>query len=194
MIRLLSRILFAALWIPVIGMTQTAAQTAAAQTGKLAWLNVDSAVLSCDEGKKEFGEIQKFVEEKNADLEAMKKEFDSLQNQLNVQGDKLTDEARADLEYQISVKETQLQRFQQDTQKEINNKRDRAYSYILKRLQRVIDKVAREKGLTAVFFINPNRDAWFDSTLDITEEMVKAYNATYPVSEAKTPASSPAAP
>jgi len=181
MIRLISRVPFAALWTAVICI---AAQNAVAQTGKIVWINMETAVLSCEEGKKEFADIQKFVEGKSADLDAMRKEFDGLKNQLSVQGSKLTDEARADLQYQITTKETQIQRFQQDTQNEINRKRDNVMNYIIKRLQLVVDKLAREKGLAAVVVFDPNRDAWIDPTLDITEEMVKAYNATYPVASA----------
>ena len=59
MIRLLSRILLAALSISIISILPIAAQNAAAQTGKIAWINMETAILSCDEGKKEFAEIQK---------------------------------------------------------------------------------------------------------------------------------------
>ena len=187
MIRLLSRVLFAALCVSVICVSPIAAQNAAAQSGKIVWINMETALLSCDEGKNEFAEIQKFVEAKTAELDAMRKEFESLKNQLSVQGSKLTDEARADLEYDITTKETQIQRFQQDTQGEINNKRDRVTSYIIKRLQFVIDKVAREKGFAAVMVLRQDRDAWIDPSLDITEEMVKAYNAEYPATAAKEP-------
>ena len=187
MIRSLSRVLFAVLGMSLMCVSAIAAQNATAQTGKIVWINMETAILSCDEGKKEFAEIQKFVEEKTADLDAMRKEYESMKNQLSVQGSKLTDEARADLQYQISTKETQIQRFQQDTQAEINNKRDRITNYIVKRLQLVVDKLAREKGLAAVLVLDPNRDAWIDQTLDITDEMVKAYNATYPVTVAKEP-------
>jgi outer membrane protein len=188
MIRLLSRILFMTLWIPVIGISQTAVQTAAAQTGKIVWVNMETAVFSCDEGKNEFTEIQKFVDAKNDELNGLKKESDSLKNQLSVQGAKLTDDAAADLQYQITVKDTDLKRFSEDTQREINNKKDRAAGYIIKRMQVVIDKLAREKGLGAILNMDPNRDVWIDPALDFTEELVKAYNGTYPVSKAKAPA------
>jgi len=186
MFRLLSCVLFAALCIPATGI---------AQAGKIVWLNVDTAVLSCDEGKNEFGIIQRYVDDKNAEMGEMRKEYESLSNQLNVQGSKLTDEARADLEFQINQKESQLQRFQQDTKQEIGFKRDRAFSYILKRMQPIIEKAAKEKGYGAVMVLNPSRDAYVDPTLDITDELVKAYNATYPASPA-SPAkpAKPAAP
>lgn len=186
MIRLLSRILITALFIPIAGLAQTASPAAAA--GKIVWLNMDTTVISCDEGKGEFAKIQQFVDEKKAEMDTMRKEYESLKNQESVQGSKLTDEARADLQFQITQRETQLQRFQQDTQQEINNKRDRVYSYIIKRLQPVIEKIARDKSLSAVLLLNPNRDIWIDPTLDITDEIVKAYNAAYPVAKPKATA------
>jgi outer membrane protein len=131
------------------------------------------------------------VDEKNAELANMRKEYDTLNNQLSIQGEKLTDEARADLQYQITTKETALQRFQQDTQGEITNKRDRTGAYILKRMQPVIDKVARDRGYAAVLNMDPQRDIWIDETLNITDEIIKAYNATYPVSKPK-PSTPPA--
>lgn len=186
----------AALCVPVLAMAQTPAvpQAAPAVIGpaKIAWLNLEQAIFSCEEGKAEFSEVQKFVDSKNSELEALRKESDALRNQLSVQGSKLTDEARADLENQIDAKDTALQRFQQDTQKEIDNKRVRATNYIGKRMLPVIEKIAKEKGLSAVLYVNPNRDAWIDQSLIITEEVINAYNQTYPAGgAAKTPASKP---
>jgi Skp family chaperone for outer membrane proteins len=199
MSRIVLSVLFAAFWTPLLCVAQTpaGAPTASVSTAipaaRLAWMNLEQAIFSCDEGKKEFAEVQKFVDGKNAELESLRKEAENLRNQLNVQGSKLTDEARLDLESQVDAKETNLQRFQQDTQKEIDNRRVRATNYIGKRLLPVIEKVSREKGLTAVFYFNSSRDAWVDPTTNITEEVVKAYNATYAASAPKIPASAPAA-
>jgi outer membrane protein len=158
---------------------------------KIAWLNLEQAIFNSDEGKREFGVVQKFVEEKNGQLEAQRKAVETLRNQLQVQGTKLTDEARADLEEEIESKETALQRFQQDTQKEIDNRRVRATNFVGRRMLPVIEKISKEKGLSAVVYINPSRDAWVDPSLIITEEVIRAYNAAYPAG-AKTPAAAPA--
>ncbi len=137
--------------------------------------------------------MQKFVDKKNSELEALRKETETLRNQLQVQGSKLTDEARADLEEQIEAKDTQLQRFQQDTQKEIDGRRVRATNYIGRKMLPVIEKLSKEKGLSAVVYINPSRDAWIDPSLIITEEVVRGYNQAYPAGAAK-PAAAPAPP
>lgn len=105
-----------------------------------------------------------------------------------MQGAKLTDEARADLEEQIEITDTSLQRFQQDTQKEIDGRRMKATNYVGRKMLPVIEKIAKEKGLSAVVYLNSSRDAWVDSSLIITDEVIKAYNAAYPPSTLKAPA------
>ena len=199
MSRLTLSILFAAIWMPVLGMAQASAQTPAAQTpavigpAKIAWINLEQAVLTSDEGKSMVAAIQKFVDAKNVENDNLKKEADNLRNQLNVQGSKLTDEARTDLEEQIETKETGLQRFQQDTQKEIENRRLKMSNYLARKVQPVIEKVAKERGLSAVLIFNSSRDAYVDPSLNVTEEIIKAYNQTYGAGAAKTPAA-PATP
>src|SRR5213592_2842327 len=105
---------FALAQTPVNPPQTTAAATAPAVIGpaKIAWINLEQAILGCDEGKKEFAEIQKFAEKKSQDIQLLQKEIQTLKNQMEVQGPKLADDARDDLEDQISDKETLLQRLQ----------------------------------------------------------------------------------
>lgn len=194
MSRLLLCILLAVASAPALSAAQTSAQSAPAQSSagiapaKLAWMNLETAILSCDEGQSLFREIQKFVDDKNAELDGMKKEADNLRNQLNVQGSKLTDEARTDLQDQVESKELLLQRFQQDTQKEIENRKTRAANHIGNKMQPLVEKIAKAKGISAVMIFNPSRDAYIDPSLDITEEVIASYNLSYPASTSKTPA------
>jgi len=182
--------------LPLLGVAQAPAGAAAAPAAigpaKIAWINLEQAIFSTDDGKKEFGEVQKFVDRKNAELEALKKEVETLKNQLSIQGAKLTDDARADLEEQIEAKDTNLQRFQQDTQKEIDSRRVKTTNLIGRKMLPVIEKVARDKGLSAVVYINPSRDAYIDPALVITDEVIKAYNQANPGGAAKVPAPAPA--
>jgi outer membrane protein len=206
--RLLLSILSAAIWVPVLGMAQTSSQTPASQapvvigTAKIGWMNLEQAVLTTDEGKNMVAEIQKYIDTKNAENINLRKELDTLRNQLDVQGSKLTDEARTELEEQIESKDTALQRFQQDTQKDIDNRKVKMTNYLARRMQPVIEKLSKEKGLSAVLVFNSARDAYVEPSLNLTDEIVKSYNQTYgsganaaaPAAAPKTaPASTPAA-
>ncbi len=188
-------ILAAFLFLPVLGMAQAPAAPAAPaviNAAKIAWINLEQAIFNTDEGKREFGDVQKFVDKKNSELEGLKKELDTLRNQRQVQGAKLTEEALADLDEQIESKDTNLQRFQQDTQKEIDARRVKTTNYVGRKMLPVIEKLAKEKGLSAVVYINPSRDAYIDPSLIITDEVIKAYNLANPGTAPKTPPAAPA--
>jgi len=156
---------------------------------KMAWIDLDAAIFSCDLGKKEFADLQKTLDAKKSEMDNLRKEVDNLQNQVNVQGPKLTDDARADLEEQLETKNTNLQRFQQDAQKDIDARRQRIGNAIGKKMVPIIEKVAKDKSIGAVYIYSPNRDAYVDPALVITEEIVKAFNQAYAAGAAKTPES-----
>jgi len=194
MSRIFVALLLGVVLMPLLGIAQTAPaatqQTSAAPAtivpAKIAWLNLEEVLYTCDEGKREFTEIQQYMEQKQTELDTMRKELETLNNQLNVQGSKLTDEAVADLESKIDSKNTEIERFQTDTQKDIDNRRTKATNYVGKRMLTVLDKIAQEKGLSAVFYISSSRDAYIDPSLLITDEVVKAYNQTYPATAEKS--------
>jgi Skp family chaperone for outer membrane proteins len=148
---------------------------------KLAVLNIQQAIMACDEGKREDGNLQQFIENKNGEAQKLQKELDTLKNTFEVQGTKLSDEARADMAEQIDAKDTYLQRFQQDAPKDIDRKQQRGQTAIAKKMLVVIGKVAKEKGVNMVQFYDVNRDGYVDPALFITDDVVKAYNLAYPV-------------
>jgi len=165
--------------LPVLGFGQEPQQTAAPAAfnpAKLAWINLEEAIFTCDEGKRELVEVQKFVDKKNQELKALQQELDNLQNQLLAQAAKLTDEARADLEEQIDAKQTKLQRFQQDTQKEIDGRRVRISNAIARKMVPIIEQFSKEKGLDAVLVLSNSRDIWLNPALIVTADITKAYN------------------
>jgi outer membrane protein len=194
MSRLMVRILFAALIMAAFVTIQADAQTstppasASIAPAKIAWINLDQVLLTCNEGSKVFDEIQNFVKGKSDEMENMRKELDKLKNDLSLSGRILNDDARAEKEDAIEAKDVALQRFQQDTQKEINAKRDKATAALGKKLVPVIEKVAKEKGLNAVQVLSSSRDAWVDPSLIITDDVIKAFDQANATAGAKSPA------
>ena len=169
------------LTLPVAGIAQTADQIAVhAPTVKIGWMSVDQAITACDEGVRTINDIQKFVDTKNSELDAIRREAEDLRTKLEVQGSKLTDEALMDLQEKASVQEIILQRFSEDTQRDIDSRKQRLYATISAKMVPIIEKVAIEKGLDAVTIFDPQRDAWVNPALNVTEDIIKAYNQAYP--------------
>jgi Skp family chaperone for outer membrane proteins len=149
---------------------------------KIAYVSIQQAIAVCDEGKKESSVLQGYVDSKSAELQKMQKTLEALRTQLEVQGSKLTDEARADLSDQIDSQDTAVQRFQQDTQKDIDNRRQKLQNGIARKMLPVIEKVAKDRGLQVVQFLDVAQIfGYIDPSLVITDDVVKAYNSTYPV-------------
>jgi outer membrane protein len=152
---------------------------------KIAFLNIQQAIVTCDEGKKESSLLQGYVDSKSSELQKMQKALEALKTQLEVQGPKLTDEARADLSDQIESQDTSVQRFQQDTQKDIDARRQKLQNAIARKMLPVIEKVAKEKGVQVVQFLDVAQIfGYVEPSLVITEDVIKAYNTTYPVAGA----------
>lgn len=196
------RVLLATLWMPLLCIAQTPEskpETAPAPVTiapvKIGWINLDAAMVNCEEGKKMWADIQKYVEAQRTELAAINKEAETLKTKLEVQGPKLTDEARLDLQNQADEKSLMLQRAQEDSQKEFENRRMRMMNYIGKRMQPVIEKVAQKHNLNAILIFDSGRDAWVDPSLNMTEEVINMYNQTHAAASSKAapkPAAAPA--
>lgn len=154
-------------------------------SAKIAFVGMQQVIATCDEGRDETARFQQWAEKRRSELQVLQKEIDALKSQLEVQGAKLTDEARNELADKIDAKETSLQRSQQDSQKEADKLQQRATEVIYKKAVAVIDKLANDRNLDCVFFLDQNRDGYIKPSLIITDEVVKAYNAAYPVNAAQ---------
>jgi Skp family chaperone for outer membrane proteins len=88
--RLMLPVLIAALWMPGLSLAQAPAESQAAptaasmQSAKMAWINLEQVIFTCDEGKSRFTEVQKFVDDKNTELDTIRKDLEKLRNQLSV--------------------------------------------------------------------------------------------------------------
>ena len=185
---LLLATLVVTLMLPVAGIAQTADQAVHAPTVKIGWLNAEQAIMACDEGVRIINDIQKFVETKENERDARLRELEDLRAKLEVQASKLTNEALMDLEERARGDEITLQRFVEDTQREIDNRRQRMINTISGKMVTVIEKVAIDKGLDAILILDPQRDAWVNPALNVTEDIVKAYNQAYPAGAPTMPA------
>jgi Skp family chaperone for outer membrane proteins len=161
-------------------------------TAKVAWVDLEQVIIRCEEGKRELAALQQLVDKRTGELRSKQQEAQLLSDQLRIQGDKLKPEVREDLQVQIEAKNIELQRFQEDSQKEVDNRRGRITNSMAKKVIPVVEKLAKEKGLSFVMYLNPSITPWVDPALIITDEVVTAYNAVHPVAAApEAPAKKP---
>jgi outer membrane protein len=149
---------------------------------KLGTINIEQAVIGTNEGRRDFEALDKKLEPKKNELKSQNDELDSLQKQLQTQGEKLNEDARATLVKQIETKKKSFDRSVQDAQEDAQNQQKEIFSRILQKLAPVIVKYAQENGLGMIVDTsNPWPQSpilWADTDkVDITKPVVDIYNA-----------------
>ena len=170
------------------------AVAAQATAPKIGVMNVLRAIVECREGKQANDEFQKKFEAKRDELSRKQKEIEALQQQLKSQAATLNDEARAGLSKSIEQKTTDLQRSQEDAEKEFNELRNQIFNRIGSKLAPLVQQYAKEKNFTLVLDSSSQTTqlTYIDPATDITDEVVKRYDAMQVSSSSPAPAAKPA--
>lgn len=171
----------------------TYAQTGAAL--KIGVIDFARAIASSAEGKAAIMEFQKKVDSKKEELARKNSEIEQLQKQLNDQARTLNDDSRAALTKSIDGKTTDLQRSQQDAQKEFSELQGEIYNRIGGKIFPVIQQFAKDNSLTVVIDTSQqgNQLIYADPATDITEEIVKKFDAQPSATAPKPAAAAPVA-
>ncbi len=119
------------------------------------------------------GQLKKF----EAEFKSKQNELISLKDELEKQAVLLSDSAKAEkeLEYQKNVKD--LQRFNKDVKDELQQKDTAHTKRILNELFAILQKIGKDGGYTMVIEKNEGAVIYSDETIDLTDELIKAYDA-----------------
>ena len=146
---------------------------------KIAIVDIQQVIVGSNEGQRDFQALQKKFEPKQVELQKLNSEVEELKKQLSTQGDKLNDDARNSLARNIDTKTKALQRALQDAQDDFQSQRNEIAQRIGQKVMEVLDKYAKEHGFSLVLDVsNPQSPVlWAATSVDVTKDLVDAYNA-----------------
>lgn len=184
--------------LAAFAQTATPAPAAAAPAGatasgpgKIGIVNIRGAIVSTNEGQRDFQALQTKFSPKRNELETLNREVEDLKNQLSKTGDKLNEDARNNLLRQIDTKQKSLNRALEDAQNEFGAQENEIANRIAQKLAEVLDKYAKQNGYALIFDTSGQSSPviWADvNSVDVTQALVDAYNAATGVSAPpKTP-------
>ena len=133
------------------------------------------------------------VEKERTTLENKKKELVDLQDQLQKQGPMLKEETRNQKVKEFNIKKMELEMGEKDAQAKLQNEQREAQEVLRKDVAKIVGVLRGQKKLTLVF----NADALLsaDDALDITDDLVRLYDAEGAKATAPKPAATkPAGP
>ena len=164
------------------GATPASTPAASSSGGiKVGIIDIQQAIVGTNEGARDFEALQKKFEPRRLELQNLNTEVENLKKQLNTQGDKMNEDARANLVKSIETKTKTLQRQAEDAQNEFQQQQNEIAQRILQKMAPVIDKYAKAGNFGLLLdSSNPWPQGpllWATPSVDITKPIVDAYNA-----------------
>jgi len=177
-------------------LANTALRAQGAAAGKFAVINVRQAIVTTAEGKQASTELQSQFASRQNELENLNKQINDLRQRLSSGQNTLSDEEKVRLTSQGTRLTQQLERKQNELQEDLNAAQGEVVDRIGRKMMDVLEKYARENGISAVFDSSAqNSPILFAATsIDITQDIIKLYDQAYPAKGgAAAPAAKPAA-
>ena len=167
-----------------------------AQNIKIAVVDFERAVVESAAGKKSSEKFNGTLQAKQADLEKRQKDLEDQQKKLQNGARTLSDAGKADLQKDIDRRQRELQRLNEDAQKELQALRDELLRPIAERATAILNAMAAEQNYTLVVDLSnqENNVLWANPKNDITAELIKRIDAAAPTDAGKTEAPKPTAP
>ncbi|HEV3041101.1 MAG TPA: OmpH family outer membrane protein [Candidatus Angelobacter sp.] len=180
------------------GSTSASSSSPASAGIKIGIVSIQDAIMATNEGKKELDAMQSRFGPRQNELKAQSDELEKLKADLQVKGDKLSEEERNNRLKAAGDKQKTFQRNGEDFQAEVQQAEQEVLSRLGKKMLDVMDKYAKDNNFAVILDVsNPQTPVlWASPTTNITKELVDAYNAASPVAapSATRPAGTGAAP
>ncbi len=150
--------------------------TSAAQSVKMAVVDLNRAMNEVEEGKAAVAKLEKRFNQRREELAKKEKEIQDLRADLDLKSAVLTEEARKDRATEIQEKSIALQQAQFEAEQEMNGLRNQMQSELADKLQAVVAELAKKHGYTVVL---EKAVTWYSELPDMTDELIQAYNAKH---------------
>jgi Skp family chaperone for outer membrane proteins len=199
--RRLTLVVVIGLLLPIAAIAQQAPAAGGPGAGRVAVVDFQKAVTENSEGKKAQEKFMAELNRRQKDFEDKQKTMTDAQTKLQ-NGDKaLSEPAKADLAKQIDKLNTELQRMNDDAQKDLGDLQQQLFRPIAEKTQDVLKSYSNENGFAVVFDISQgNSILYWQDVADITTEIIRRVDAspakpaatTTPAAAPKPPAPEPA--
>ena len=147
------------------------------QGAKIGFVNFQRVVAESADGKASSTKIQALNKKKQDEGTQKAQQLKANQDKLTASGGVMSDAARTQLEKEIERQQVEAQRFQQDAQAELNELQQELQADFIRKVTPILQQVATDKGLYALFNAQEAGFAWVDPGLDLTNEVIKKLDA-----------------
>lgn len=168
----------------ILSVILLCAVPAFAQTPTIGVIDVQKVVRDSEIGKKALAEVKTLTDKKQIEINQRQTAIQTMQDKLDKQKDILSAEAQEKLRNDINKGMTDLRRFREDSEQEIQAKLTVALKGLEEKVVPIIQKMGSERGYSIIL----TKDAliYASPKNDITDEVIRLFNESA-VSGAKPP-------
>jgi outer membrane protein len=150
---------------------------ALAEDVKLGYVDLQRALNETEDGRKAKANLKKVFDQKQKELdeqqEQLKKDIEDLNKKRTLlPADKVRDK-EAELQERMQKVQQSYMRYQQD----LSGKEQEATGKIFERMSRIISKIAASENFTMIFDKQQSSVLFAKPHLDLTNELIRRYNA-----------------
>ncbi len=136
------------------------------------------AGTECDEGKAAMAALQKQRDEKLKPFKAKQAEFETLRADFEKQASVLSDTVKQQKQADLQKRGEELQQMLMQAQQDLANQEDEVTKGVSDRLNLIIREIAEKDGIQVV--INKAAVVFAPDAMDLTNEVIRKYNARFP--------------
>jgi outer membrane protein len=143
-------------------------------------VNFNAVVLQTAEAQRDLGALQTKFAPRQAHLQSLNDEIESLRKQLADSGSKLSQGDQASRTQALESKEKQFQREAEDFRSDSQSQSQEVFQRIAQKVYTFLQTYSQQHGYSAVIERGPDANpvVWYAvANLDITDQLIKAYNA-----------------
>jgi Skp family chaperone for outer membrane proteins len=143
------------------------------QDSKIAFVDINAVAANSAAGKEASNKLKALQDKKLAEINDKNKQLQAAQQKLSTGGSVLNDTARDQLQKDVDRMQRDIQFTQQNAQAEYNELQEDLRNDFQKKLMPIIDALATEQGLYAIFSVGDAGAMYVHPGLDLTAEVVK---------------------
>jgi outer membrane protein len=161
-------------WLVFVMLVFLAVPVFAQTANQIAVVDTQKLVQNSEAGKKAFAEIKTIKDKKQQEMDQRQDSIQAMQDKLEKQKDILSADAQEKLRSDIQKAVTDLRRYKEDSESDIQNRLNAALDNMQKQVLPIIKKLEAERGYAAIL----SKDALidFNPKNDITDEVIRLYN------------------
>lgn len=147
---------------------------------KIAFVNMQALLSESKLGKAGLTQMKALTDKQQADLNDKNKAIQTLQQKIQTQSSVVTPETRNQWSSDLEKAQRDLQYSQNEAQAQVEELNQRLLGDFQEKVLPVIEALAKEKGLYAIFGVQESGVAYVHPGVDVTLELVKRLDAKFP--------------